>query len=120
MEWLGVTKIELSKCDNYNVPPLRQLFCYEENKIYNSVSEFAEAHNYKSNIHIYRACNHVIDRTVMKMHVFWYDEYIKMNNEEVMSYVNNTAKIITLSEYNRKKEDGKYHGFIGKNSGDDL
>ena len=86
-EWLGYT-IELLKY-NGEIIPTRQVYCYEENKIYKSVDEFCITHALKSNSSTYKVCNkekkHV---TVKGVHVFWHDEYLKMTQEEIESRIN--------------------------------
>ena len=103
LEWLGITELNLKKY-NGELPKTRKIYSYEEDKIYDSAQEFAEAHNIKSPIHIYRTCNHIESRTVSKMHIFWYDEYVKMSEDEIMLYVNNKAKIITKKQLRLMKE----------------
>ena len=104
MEWMNISKLEIEKCKDYIPSHTRKVYCYEEDKIYSSVLEFAEAHEYKSTIHIYHACDHIISRTIRSLHVFWYDEYLNMTQDQILGYVNNTSEIITLSKYKKMKE----------------
>ena len=101
-EWIGYKLNELKEFDG-ELTPTRKIFSYEESKIYNSATEYIIAHNMKSTSSIYHVCkrdkNH---RTVNGQHLFWYDEYIMMSEEEILKIVNrklirNRKKVICLT-----------------------
>lgn len=86
-EWFGKA-INLLKYDG-EILPTRKIFCYEENKVYNSVGEFCYLHDIKSTSSIYSVCNHKKKhKTIKGLHVFWYDEYICMTSEKLDSFLN--------------------------------
>jgi len=74
---MNIAELDLQKYEG-ELPQAKRIYCYEEDKIYESAREFAETHGVKSNIHIYRTCNHIETRTVKGMHIFWLYEYERM------------------------------------------
>ena len=101
-EWLGYTLGEIKKY-NRELTTARKIYCYEEDKVYSSAHEFANKWNIKYKRHIYEVCNHqkIIDKdgkvicttkTVKGMHLFWYDEYVNLTHEEILSYTDTSIK----------------------------
>lgn len=102
-EWIGFALNELKKF-NGEISSSRKIYCYEEDKIYNSATEFAKINHLKSTSTIYYVCNNVRCCNAVKgFHLFWYDEYINMTNEDILSRVNykpirpNRKKVICLN-----------------------
>lgn len=105
-EWIGYTLIEFETF-NGKIPMSRAIYDYEENKIYRSANEYANTHNCTTT-QVYDVCgkrnNH---RTTISQkdgtkttycsrvtsvrghHLFWYDEYIKLSQQEVNSLLEN-------------------------------
>lgn len=123
-EWLGST---LEILENYNgeISSARKIYCYEEDKIYFSVKEFCKMHNIDTTSCVYNICNNVPKYySVNGLHVFWYDEYIHMKEDDIMKRIhhtpirNNSKKVICLNTkviYNSIKEASKKTG-VHKNS----
>ena len=87
LDWINVSKLEL---ENYNgeLPSSRQIFCYEDNTLYQSVDEAVLLNGYKSRSNIYSVCNHKPRyNTAYGKHWFWYDEFQKLTNQQVNSYL---------------------------------
>lgn len=86
-EWIGLP-ISLS-IYNGTIITARQLYCYEEKKIYNSAKEFCIENNYKSDASIYRCCDLSNDKilTVNGFHLFWLDEYEKLSYEQIIEII---------------------------------
>ena len=100
-EWIGHT-VELLKYEN-ELCTSKKIFCVEENKIYNSATDFAKTYNIKNNSDVYRVCNHEVKtrtqrrklhdgtikeytwqqryKTIKGKHIYWLDEYIKINSK---------------------------------------
>ena len=102
-EWIGKT-IELLKYE-VALPTTRQVYCIEEDKIYNSVEELKNEWNIKTDV--YRTCNRDDKRckSVQGKHLLWYDEYLTMTPDEVEQYVESlkiyggkTVRCITTGE----------------------
>ena len=104
-EWLGYTLNELKEY-NGKLPAARQVYDYEESKIYNNAKEYAEIHKCSFS-KVYSCCNHDIilkkhlnksgdakiyksyTYTVKGHHLFWYNEYKNLTDEQVAVYINN-------------------------------
>lgn len=66
----------------------RQIYCLEEDKIYNSVFDLQKEWNLKTHSNIYGCCNHRSGtKTINKKHLFWYDEYINMSKNDIENYL---------------------------------
>lgn len=87
-EWIGHTIPTLQKYD-MEIVKAKQIYCYEEDRVYNSVKEYCEIHNRKNKINIYRVCNNYSEKykTLNKQHLFWYHEYLNMTNEEIKARI---------------------------------
>lgn len=73
---------------NGTISSARQVYCYEENKIYDGVKDFCQKHNVKSKHNVYGVCNNVQScLTVCGLHLFWYDEYINMSEEDIQQHI---------------------------------
>ena len=122
-EWVGEI-LNISKKYNYAISPTRKIYCFDNNITYESAYEFAENFNVKSLSQIYLTCNRK-NKTCKKMRIQWFDEYLKMSNEDIFNYLNWTiknesckkiiclnnkkifSKVIEAAEYcNTKKIDG--------------
>lgn len=86
-EWIGKTVSELKKYDG-EISSARKIYCYEEDKIYNSAYEYVRFHNLKYTSPLYNVCNGIKKyKTVNGNHLFWYDEYINMSIKEVKNKI---------------------------------
>ena len=87
-EWFGDVFLEL-QLFNGDLSPCRKVYCYEENIIYLGASDFCEKHNIKHTSWSYRVLNDSSSgKRINKMHIFWYDEFIKFTPEEIEEKVN--------------------------------
>ena len=106
-EWLGYT---IPLLDNYygDLPIARQVYDIEENKVYKSAIDYSETHKVQKTI-VYSCCNHKIRKqkttnkkgetktyyskvnVVAGHHLLWYDEYLKMSNEDLDNYIQQTV-----------------------------
>lgn len=98
-KWIGNTLNNLEKYIG-DLPTARKIFCYEENKIYESSKHYANTHNADKTT-VVRACNREIRKikttngfrnmatlTVKGNHLFWLDEYEMMTKDGILSIVN--------------------------------
>lgn len=107
-EWIGYTVGELEKYDEV-LPIARQVFDYERNKVFESAKSYAEIYGVNiTNVRKccgHRTCNRTIKHkdgtihnntyavnTVKGHHLFWFDEYKNMTEEEISSVVNRENK----------------------------
>ena len=81
----------------------RKIFDYEENKVYDSASQYSEIHNVRESS-VTKVCNHYIGiaktkrkdgsnipqlhNSIKGHHLFWLDEYEKMTKEEIDYFIN--------------------------------
>lgn len=89
-EWIGKT-IKLLKYVE-ELPTSRKIYCYEQDIIYDSVSDFCRKNNYSNNCYVSDVCNHFIRNGVYRysvkgMHLFWLDEYKQMSEESIQEYL---------------------------------
>ena len=85
-KWYKSTIKELPKY-NGNLPTARQVYCIEENKIYQSAIEFASAKQI-GNSKVYDCCNHKEKvNSVRGYHLIWADEYEKMTSDDLNKYL---------------------------------
>lgn len=107
-DWLGYALSELEKYDG-QLLTTRKIYDYEDNKIYESVSDYVK-HTGAKHSNVYYCCNHKVRvkkytnkngetytrnsrvLTVKGHHLFWLDEYESLTKEEIDSYVNMTHK----------------------------
>lgn len=116
-EWFG-SAIYLTN-NGHEILPTRKIYCIEENKIYDSSFDFKNTHNLKSDTYIFKLCNHSgsveykkdkfgnikkYDKkafTVNGLHILWYDEYLKMKDDEIKRFLEQTQspikKVICLT-----------------------
>ena len=98
-EWT-VNNINIDKDFNFVLPATRQIYCIEEDKVYDGVRHISREWNIKNVSYIYDVCNHkVIQRkingvdrpythyTVKGKHLLWYDEYKNMSQAEIEDYM---------------------------------
>lgn len=124
-EWYGQAIKKLSEYSG-RLPTSRQVYCYEENKIYDSPYDVAYLLKYSPSV-IYAVCNHK-HNTAYNKHWFWYDEYLNLSYETIFKIVSvspekhhnsnekivcvNTRDIITKEEacikYNTSIDKIKY------------
>lgn len=118
-EWIEQVSIELR---DYNgvLQTARKIYCYEEDKVYNSVKEYCCIHNIKYYSRIYDICNHSSRNYTFKgKHFFWYDEYVLLTQEEIFKCINRESKVIqykiiclnTLIVYDSINEAERQTGF---------
>lgn len=103
-EWIGYT-IKLLDIDNNKLPTTKKVYCIEDDCIYDSASIAAKQYGtHYSKIH--DVCTHKMSiiksnningdivfynkeaLTIKGKHFLWYDEYIKMNKEEINEILN--------------------------------
>ena len=107
-EWLGYTIPLLDNCYG-DLPIARQVYDIEENKVYKSAIDYSETHKVQKTI-VYSCCNHKIRKqkttnkkgetktyyskvnVVAGHHLLWYDEYLKMSNEDLDNYIQQTVR----------------------------
>ena len=81
-EWIGSIIEELKKY-NGSLPTARQIYCIEDDVIIDSVVKYIRKNNITTNTAmIYKCCNQKHGVAYGK-HYLWYDEYLKMSNNEV-------------------------------------
>lgn len=101
--WTGNT---LPLLDDYNgkLPSARQIYDFEEDKVYQSTAEYCKTHKVSS-VQVYDCCNRKIRNhkckksngevtyekrrvlTVANHHLFWFDEYSQMTKEDLENYI---------------------------------
>lgn len=91
-KWAGLTKINLNKY-NGNLPKAKKAYCVEDDLIINSISKYCKDKNIPS-IKIYECCNNIKSSAYGK-HYVWYDNYIKMSDNEI--------KLLLMSGYYNKQ-----------------
>jgi hypothetical protein len=110
-EWFGCVLPNLEKYDE-ELLKTKRVYCLEEDKIYSSVTEIASVLNINTSA-IYNTC---IQRRYMTKkgtyelslklikgkHYLWYDDYLKMSEEDINDYLNKTKnshkrKVICLT-----------------------
>lgn len=83
-EWLGVVKLQLDEF-NGELLSVRKIYCFEENKVYDSVKNYAYEHKVAEGS-VYKVCNG-INKTLHGMHIKYYDDFIKMTEEDILLYM---------------------------------
>lgn len=87
-EWFGKTLEYLKEYDG-EISSSRKIYCYEESKIYFSAKEFCKTHNINNTSQIYNICNDKYKYySVQGLHLFWYDEYIHMSEDDIIKKIN--------------------------------
>lgn len=101
-EWVGISSIFLEKYESV-LPQERHVYCYEENKIY-LLSEIVNNWNVSKYV-IYDICGHYQkynkntkqfnykSTTLKGKHLFWYDEYINLSENEIQYFIQQKSKI---------------------------
>lgn len=97
-DWI-IKDIEISNT-NKNPITTKQIFCIEENKIYESASELAKEWGLSNANSIYALCNqnilkrdmpydneYALRKNVKGKHLLWYEDYLKMNDEDILLYL---------------------------------
>lgn len=84
-EWYGQA-IELVKY-NGELPTARKIYCYEENKVYDSVKRLAKEWKVKNNSHIYDCCNkkkrnNKYVKSIKGKHLVWLDKWESWTYEQ--------------------------------------
>lgn len=88
--WIGYAIGELEKYDG-KLPTTRQIYCYEENKIYDSCLQYAISHNVSIES-VNQVCNRNNSWSLKGIHLFWYDEYSCMKINQIEDIVNHHDK----------------------------
>ena len=103
-EWLGHA---VQLLDEYNgvLPRARQVYCPEDDEVYNSIHTLGKHLGVKGTAMLYNICNHKVECVGTKIvdgkeipryahyytykgkHYFWYDEYLNMSEEEFQYYM---------------------------------
>lgn len=100
-EWYGNAIILVT--NNKTILPTRQVYCVEDNKIYDGVLSLKRELGLKSHEYIYNVCNHKygyhIDKngnekeysknTINGKHYLWLDEYLTMNKQDILEFLKN-------------------------------
>lgn len=85
-EWIGYAIVSLSKYNGI-LPIARQIYCFEENKVYDSANELAEEWGVYAS-QVYLVCNKSSRcKSVKGKHLIWYDIYLKNTQEENELYL---------------------------------
>lgn len=98
--WIGYTLKEIKKY-NGKIPKLREVYCFETNKIYENIFVASKELNV-TDLAIRQCCNKQ-SRQCHKHHFMWKDEYEKATSEELNIYwawvnnVKNKTKVICLN-----------------------
>ena len=82
-EWFGKTLKQLEKY-NGTIPPLREVYCFETNQVYQNVFEAAQEFNI-TDMSVRLCCNRKY-RQCKGLHFLWNDEYIKLSKQEIDKY----------------------------------
>ena len=121
-EWIGYALENLKKYDG-KLPTARKIYCYEEDRIYESATEFMKVNNLKKNSVVYSVCNHTKNSyTTCGFHIFWLDEYEKMTEDELKKYLiqNNHGKHVICIDtglvFNSITSGSKYYN-LNSNTG---
>lgn len=103
-EWYGQAITDLTEYNGV-LPPLKRIFDYERNEVFESAQSYANIFDVNVGM-VRRCCNHTIKtvkrknkngnvtthisrtNTVKGHHLFWYDEYVKMTDKEIQNYFN--------------------------------
>lgn len=84
-EWIGHALTELEKYDGV-LPKAKQIYCIEDNKIYDSAHVLANEWNIGVTM-VYYACNRTNDVKLCKgKHILWLDEYLHMTSNDIDDY----------------------------------
>lgn len=132
-EWIGYVYTLPSEITK-SLPTNKKVYCYENNKIYNSARDFCKEFSIKNTSYVYMICNNkeyvnqkcnmkFTAQTIKGMHVLWYDDYLKMNKEELKNYIYKKQgikirKVICNNEnkiFNSQSEASRYY-MIGRKS----
>lgn len=132
-EWLGYSILIL---ESYNgeLPTVRKLYDIEEERVYDSISEYCKVHKI-NDTGVYSCCNHSVrkvkrinrngeisyrdlfSKTVKGHHLLWYDEYLKMSKEDLEEYIRQcenksfikTVCVSTGKCFHSMAEAGRYY-----------
>lgn len=134
-EWIG-QKINLFINPNLKIITTRQIYCLEDDAVYDSSFELAEKWGLGYTSTIYDACNFyrrilglLPDRknnkihSVLNKHLLWYDDYLKMSEDDIVFYLNKCNEIdsnkykfnkpvmcvTTNKKFSSIKEAGRYY-----------
>ena len=92
-EWYGKVLDDLKKYDGV-LPSARRVYCYEEDKVYDSSRQYADLHNVTI-VAVNQVCNRKKTWSLKGSHLFWYDEYIDMSTEDIEKIVHHPNKYFT-------------------------
>jgi 5-methylcytosine-specific restriction endonuclease McrA len=98
-KWYGKALDDLKKYDGI-LPPTRRVYCYEEDKVYDSSRQYAELHNVTITS-VNQVCNRKNRWSLKSNHLFWYDEYVNMSIDNINKIINhlnrNSIKVICIT-----------------------
>ncbi len=87
-EWCGNALDDFKKYEGV-LPSARRVYCYEEDKVYDSSRQYAESHNVAI-ASVNQVCNRKKRWSLKGNHLFWYDEYINMSIDNIYEIINHT------------------------------
>ena len=115
-EWIGHA-VELLKYEN-ELPTAKKIYCFEEDRVYNSVKELADELNCAVQS-IYFVCNHKTNKdgsyrkSVKGKHILWLYEYEYMSEREIKEWADKNKEHIKKENKNVKnKKSKKYRKVI--------
>ena len=89
LEWMNLIELEFQENNNI-ITPSRKIYCYEDDKVYDSAIQIKILNGYKSVSNIYSVCNHKPKyKTAYGKHWFWYDEYKYLSKNQISNYISN-------------------------------
>lgn len=123
--WIKETIILLN--NNIEIEPYKKVYCYETQIIYDN-EMIAERETKVKKEYIRRACNKT-QQTAKDLHFCWYDDFLKMNEEEKKQYINQKGRksqskqvicLDTMEIFNSLKEAGEKYGNGNRSSGNAI
>ena len=81
-DWIGMPIGELSEG---TFPPCKKVICMDDGIVYDSVPAVAKKYEFDRNL-LYNVVNRKYRAVYKKHHFLWYDDYIKMEKDDVMDY----------------------------------
>ena len=127
-EWINISSLKLEKCDY--LLPTKQVYCLDDDIIYNSANELARFLKVNPSI-VYSTCNRttkitkngneeLCNKSIKKKHYVWYDDYLKMTDKDIVDYLERCKsslerKVICLTTnkiFNTLSEASKYYNIV--------
>lgn len=110
-EWLGKS-IHLLNTYNGVLPTAREIYCIEEDKIYNSALQFSDIHKIKSVSTVIKTCNcakilathpeiktvklsekEYLPKKIKGLHILWLEDYKVLSMDQINTYLQNSKNI---------------------------